>query len=712
MSRQAENLNERLRSTSSLRRACRLWSIQTGYVNADGKWTDSSAETLKKLLSALCERSIETEADFQAAIEQRYQMRLECAIEAVGVGWEGEFNSLRLYLPETVKPSSVRAEVELESGGSRDCSSLRLTLERSKTHAGRRYHRYLLNLGEKLPTGYHRLILNWENEGSEVERRVFLMSAKKKVGGAAATKPPRAWGAFLPLYAIRSESDWGIGDLKDMERAQEFLREQGASFFGTLPMLAIPSQNDEIDPSPYSPVSRLFWNEIFLNLPELIEQAGSAELKNKLATDAAHLKTLREKKNVDYSGVYKLKREVLEKLATWFFETKKDEAEDYQVFLKRVPLAPEYARFRANNATNPTLSERYHLYVQFQLDRKLTELKARADRGEIAGLYLDFPVGVNGGGFDAARFSSQFLKNASAGAPPDLLFLGGQDWGFAPLHPVRIREEGYEYFIQCMRQHMRFASILRLDHIMAFHRIYAIPSGMKPKEGGYLRYQREEFFALLSIEAERAGVRVIGEDLGTVPEAVRQALDEHDCLGMWVLTFEVGNEPKKGIGRIKEKALACMNTHDMIPFAGHWAQRDVALFKELGILEPSVEKSWTKDRNKAVKAWKKDLGTDRMLPEVLRALAESGVEKLLVNIEDLWGETEPQNVPGTWKEFPNWQRKLRYSFEQWTKDPEVLEALKLINEGRERAVEPAKVTATGSDNRERTKRNPAEPRPI
>src|SRR5260370_8572015 len=94
----------------------------------------------------------------------------------------------------------------------------------------------------------------------------------------------------------------------------------------------------------------------------------------------------------------------------------------------------------------------------------------RAGQRGSAGLYLDMPVGVHASGYDVWRMRDVFAVGASAGAPPDAFFTKGQDWGFPPLRPQRLRERGYDYLIAVLRHHLRHAQPLPLDPVMHLHR--------------------------------------------------------------------------------------------------------------------------------------------------------------------------------------------------------------------------------------------------
>src|SRR5919108_605684 len=118
-----------------------------------------------------------------------------------------------------------------------------------------------------------------------------------------------------------------------------------------------------------------------------------------------------------------------------------------------------------------------------------------------AALYLDMPLGVNPHSYDAWRFRELFAAGVSAGAPPDPLFTGGQNWGFRPLNPGPLRASRYAYLIEALRHHFRHASILRLDHVMAFYRLFSGPAGPPATRGVYVRYDEDELFAVLVLES-------------------------------------------------------------------------------------------------------------------------------------------------------------------------------------------------------------------
>lgn len=672
--------------STQLRRASRLWGLQTSYSDFDQKPVQIPETTLKRLLEALCGIRIDRAGDLDRAIRLAHEARVRTILEPTVVAFAREPFDLSIILPREAWTENLT--LTTPEG---DFKLTELKTQRASRvieHEGRSFERRIYQVPCRIETGYFTLQLK---SGSQNLAKAHLLSRPPK----KAQPHPKTWGVFAPLYALKSDRNFGIGDFADMERTQKWIHDLGGDFFGTLPLFSALNEGEGADPSPYSPVSRLFWNEIYLDVESLARSSEHARDRLQSPKFQEALSALRKTEIVDYKKVFALKKEILELLSEDFFAENGADRDDFKVFVNREPLVVDYAKFRANlggakqaetGSAEALKIERYHLYVQFRAHQALEKIASAAKAGRTAGLYLDFPVGVSRSGFDADFFESAFLESASAGAPPDLLFHGGQDWGFAPFHPREIRKTGYEYFRHCLRINLQFATVLRLDHIMAFYRLYAIPKGVSPKEGGYIRYRSEEFFAVLAIEGERSGARVVGEDLGTVPDEVRQLIIENDCLRMWVLPFEANQEPSKAIRKIPSQTLACLNTHDLIPLAGYLDGHDSELFNELGLLETAEMKTQLHDRKKTVEAWKKDLGAKSVqdvLRESLKLLGRSSAEMVLVNIEDLWDETEPQNVPGTWRERPNWQRKLKLNLTEIETSQQVQAPLKALASERQ-----------------------------
>lgn len=209
---------------------------------------------------------------------------------------------------------------------------------------------------------------------------------------------------------------------------------------------------------------------------------------------------------------------------------------------------------------------------------------------------------------------------------------------------------------------------------------------MGASQGVYLRYPAEELYAILSLESHRHQAVIVGEDLGTVPGYVRPAMARHGLHRTYVLDYALASSQTPPV---PHNSVASLNTHDMPPFAAFWQDRDIGQRLELGILDSdgaSRERLAREHIRKQLitylweRGWiKADGGAGAALRGCLSFLAASRARVLLVNLEDLWLETMPQNVPSTTSEYPNWRRKARYSLDEFCQMPMVTDTLGIIN---------------------------------
>ncbi|HEX6963127.1 MAG TPA: 4-alpha-glucanotransferase, partial [Lacipirellula sp.] len=427
---------------------------------------------------------------------------------------------------------------------------------------------------------------------------------------------------------------------------------------------------------------------------------------------------LRAAELVDYREVLRLKREPLGLLAAEFFERRPARFEDFERFLDAHPEVEEYAHFRAaldqrhsdwrswpaalhgqipEGEYNPA-DAIYHTYAQWIAAEQLHSLEKRADAAG-AGLYLDLPVGVDPGGYDVWRRPDLYMATATTGAPPDTMFTGGQDWGLPPMHPERIREDGYQEFREVLAANMRYARYLRIDHAMGWHRLFVIPQGVDKSQGTYIRYHADEFYAVALLESHRRQCTLLAENLGTVPPEVNRRLERRCIGGMWILPYELEPSRRQGFNKPAELSVASLNTHDMPPAAAWWRGDDVGDRLELGLITAEEAEREREDRRQVTAQLKEQLRAAGSMPldegrqdvpiaALLRSVAASPAQLVPVNLEDLWLETRAQNVPGTHSERPNWLRKARYSLEEFSRMPEVLDLLDQINALRHRIEKP------------------------
>jgi 4-alpha-glucanotransferase len=691
----------------SLQSLARLYNLQTVYHDGLGELRKAPPEAVLSVLKSLG-APVESLADVPNALRTRHQALWQHGIEPVTVAWQGRPLKIKLRVPIRLAETPVGGEIILENRERVECN-FENDQAFIKEVEGVRYVQRILVRRAPLPLGYHQLHLRI----GDLQLESYLFTAP--YGAYSPTEPNgKRWGVFCPLYALRSSHSWGAGDFSDLAGLARFIGELNGDTIATLPMLA-GFLDEPFNPSPYAPVSRLFWNEFYLDVTKIPELGHCATAQAMLNSGEfrRELESVRTEPLVDYRKVMALKRKVIEELLDYFLSTSSGGRQSFEKFVATEPGLQDYAAFRAkgererktwshwpeadrNGVLDPNgydeRAKSYHLYVQWLCDEQARSLQNESDNA--AALYLDFPLGVNRDGYDVWRERDLFALRASGGAPPDGLFIKGQNWGFPPFHPGAIRRQGYRYYRECLRHHMAHASMLRIDHVMGLHRAFWVPEGFSAADGLYVHNRAAEYYAVLSLESHRHQVQIVGENLGTVPPYVTEALARHKILGMHVGQFGVGTDPAKALDPVPPNTVASLNTHDTPTFMSFWTGADIDDRLALGLLnheQAQQEHDYRAAQCDALVGYLRfagRLGDDASPCAVLKAwlsfLASGSEEFLLVNLQDLWLEIEPQNVPGTWQERPNWQRKARHSLEEIRTVPELVDLLRSIGDIRRR----------------------------
>jgi 4-alpha-glucanotransferase len=694
-----------------LHRLARLYGIQTAYYDVNHRRRQAPAESLVAVLRSLGAPMAGLQ-DVPPAWRQRRQALWQQLSEPVAIAWDGATPLVNLRLPADLSEAPLNCHLELETGEEKNWQfgGADLPLVEHVEIEGARYLARQLRLPTGLPRGYHRLTVSLGGKRAQT----LIVSAPVKAYLPTARDSDRMWGGFLPLYALRRDDMWGGGGFSDLEALAGWLGGMGGGVVATLPLLATFLEETS-DPSPYLPVSRRLWNEFFLDMDRIPELESCAPARALLASSSfqREIKALRRLPLVDYRREMGLKRRLLEELCRCLFAGPSSRLDELRRFAVTDPLAGEYARFRAAGEKQGVSwrswpqplcdgvlrdtdyreeSRRYHLYVQWLAREQMRDV-SRGIRDRGLKLYLDLPLGAHPDGYDVWREPGTFARDTSAGAPPDAVFTKGQNWRFPPLHPEGVREQGYRYVTGCLRHHLEHAGILRIDHAMGLHRLFFIPSGMEASQGVYVRYRADELYAILALEARRHRAIIVGEDLGTVPSYVRPAMARHGLHRMYVVHYELASD--RSLHPVPARAVASLNTHDMPPFAALWQGRDIGERQRLGLLDSvatGAETAGLQSMKEALLTFLREHGwlhepgadTQAVLRACLSFLAASRAQIVLASLEDLWLETQPQNVPTTGEEYPNWRRRARYPFEQFCQLPQVVDTLLLVNELRRR----------------------------
>lgn len=608
-----------------------------------------------------------------AAMEQ-LAVPAEGPVPPVVVAWDG------VLVPVPCTTAVARARVRCEQGEER---VLRVD-----------GHRLVL-VGPPLPLGAHVLDVEPVGAGPSAVVHATVLAPPTMVPVPPRRDGGRHWGWFVPLAALRTRRHDAAADLTDLGALFDWAGGHGADTVLTLPMVAGFS-DPPVEPSPYAPSSRRFWNELVVDVHRLPDGPPPPAPPPAVGADG----------RLDLDTVAAHRHAALAVAAVAWAERGGEHDPTFRAWLDGQPLAPAYARFRAVAARHGRDWRRWperlragrpdrirpddgapgvellHLYAQFRAEQQMAELagRVRAD-GRLLG--LDLPVGCHADGFDVWCGQDLFVPDVAVGAPPDAFWTAGQNWGFPPLHPAVARASGHAYLRAVVRLQARHAGLLRLDHVMGLLRQWWVPAGGPPSAGTYVAYPAEEQVAVVLLEAWRSGAVVVGENLGTVPPEVEVLMERHGMLG----TFVAQDRGAEGLAPAPVRSLATLNTHDMPTFAGWAAGRDVDDRAALGLLDASSASAQHQDRVGVVASWRASLGlgVTATPAEVMAAgvarLAAGPAAVVVATLEDLWMEEAPQNTPGTWRERPNWLRPCAVALDDIDAHPVAATAVATIAAG-------------------------------
>jgi 4-alpha-glucanotransferase len=721
--------------TGLVEKLARLRGIGDAYRDYRGELQHFSLETKTGILRAMgC--AVEDSAALAAEIRQLESARARKFLPAL-VTVRGSRVGFEINVTAREFGATLLWTLKLENGerrggavSSADCREVwRGDVE--GTWITRRH----LDVPVDVPPGYHELEL--KIGGGSVERCLLISSPAQCFEPSSVVAGSRLWGVAVQLYTLRSEENWGIGDFRDLRSLIRWAAPQGAAFIGLNPLHAM-SPAEPARCSPYSASSRHFLNVLYISVPAVPEfeecPAARARLDDPLI--AERLARLRECPLVDYEGVAALKFEFLEMLHQDFndrhLRVVSERGRSFRNFLAAggEPLRM-HARFDALDrhfnrshgggagwlgwpeeyrdvngkaatrfaAEHPAAVE-FFAYLQWLAHEQLLSAQALTiEMGMPIGLYGDYAVGANPSGSETWADQASYSMSAEIGAPPDPLALRGQGWGIPPQDPATMLSQRLQGFIRMIRNNMRYYGALRLDHVMSLCRLWWVPSGFSPRDGAYVHYPLEQLLTVLALESARAHCLVVGEDLGVVPDEMRRAMPEFGLYHYKVLLFEQSDGRFRAPQEYVKRALATVTTHDMPTLLSYWEGRDIELRRLLQLypsadIEREVVEARTRDREALLTALREQglqppggfTATQPFTAELALALhlylARSAATLVAVQIEDLLGMAEPVNVPGTYTEYPNWQRKVSQTIEAVAARQDLAAQLAAINEAR------------------------------
>lgn len=596
---------------------------------------------------------------------------------------------------------------------------------------GRRFSRRRVCAGDLAP-GYYVLKVS---SPSCKEQTTLAVYPQQTASAEWIETNSKIWGVIVQLYTLKSDRSWGIGDFGDLAALLQKIAATGADVVGLNP-LHVLSPDLETHFSPYSPSDRRYINPLYIDIASIADFSAIGG-----QVDLSLVDEVRGATAVDYQKVRDLKYSVLQQMFASFLNTDllsgSSRSQSFCNFVEKHKASlldfafyeacyqrwqgatfiidsagdsteiaadifpPGQAIFPLGQAKQPAqLAVLFHCYLQWLADLQLENCQTTAlSCGMKVGLIRDLAVGAEGGGAEVSANTDLFCRGSAIGAPPDPLAQTGQNWGLPPVIPSELRNTGFKHLIELFRSNMQHCGALRIDHAMSLMRLWWCPPGQTADHGAYIYYPFTEMLGLLTLESHLNNCLIIGEDLGVVPDEFRQAIGEAKVFSNKVFYFEkdAGNQ-FRAPQEYDVHSLAMVNNHDVPTLASWWNSTDLELRRRLDLLEQGVNykdvcQARAEEKMQVLgmlqtqglypESWQGktvDQAADRdLIDAILLLLSHASSTIFVMQLEDFLLMDEPVNVPGTFKEHANWQRKLSATIDEIFANERIMSLLNRID---------------------------------
>ncbi len=613
-------------------------------------------------------------------------------------------------LSSSISPSEAKFEVISRQTGEKVHIDYQIFDTQERQTIGKtEYIKWCFKIYNQLEVGYYDVHF----EISSHKHKMVLAVAPETCYENPVIKNSKVWGYALQLYSVRSERNWGVGDFTDLENFIRICGRCGADIIGLNPLNVLAHDFPE-NASPYSSISRLFLNPIYIDL-ERVPEFRSEDMEG--LWDKVN--EFRYSETIKYEEIYPFKVKMLEKAYDRFQKEKNSERQkEYKEFCKeqgedlqklaafqtlyehkcktiwggwrawedeyKNPNSKAVKDFCKEHASRVEIFK----FMQFEAKRQFDmACSLISECGLKVGLYRDLAVGVGQDSAELWADNSLFIKDSGAGAPPDAFFSTGQRWCLGAFNPYVLKDVAYEPFIKILRANMHNAGALRIDHVMGLMRLYVIPDS--EDLGTYIRYNFWDMMNILAIESCLSKCHIVGESIGNVPAGFLEALEEKHIYSLSVLWAEREGSGWGGFSKpdaYPEKAFTSVGTHDMSPLRMWWFGYDIALMENLKLtthddtiaayhkreadrklLLQAMDEAgvWPEDKHRQGDYLYGEAYPEGIEEAVNRYVASSASKVFLAQLEDILHVEQLQNLPGTdIDKHPNWRRKLPVSLEK------------------------------------------------
>ncbi len=513
----------------------------------------------------------------------------------------------------------------------------------------------------------------------------------------------RLSGVTIPLFSVRTWTDWGIGQITDLPACARLFARAGQRLIQVLPTHELADG----ETSPYGALSAFAIDPIYIAV-DAVPEVDEALVGEALGAEGlSELARVRAAASVDYAAVRSLKRRALRRAFDRFRERElaKDtrRAKELLAFVEHekdwIRDHALYAALRASHegygwttwpaeerdrspailahATSPeddgalgtkVLEE---MYLQW-----LAHEQWRAARVELRELGIalmgDMPFIVGSESADVWAHRDQFRLDVTLGAPPDDFSADGQSWGL-PAYDWKAMDADDLGWLRARAEHSaELFDRFRIDHVVGFFRQWVKPHpapGQEPPKGAFdppedpAQQARGETVLRAMIDAAGPNA-VIAEDLGVIPEFVRETMKTLGLPGYKVLPWErnadfIPRDPRA----FPELSVSSWSTHDTLPITQWWYELE----------------DWERERIAKLDGFSVDLPEGERELALVKLLFSSASELVLLLAQEILGDKARINLPGTVTDS-NWTWRLSRPIEDLRDDPGVGARLDAIRE--------------------------------
>lgn len=489
------------------------------------------------------------------------------------------------------------------------------------------------------------------------------------------TQTGRISGVLLPLFSLRSRTDFGIGDFGAIEGFMDWLQAAKQRMFMLLPLLPTAPG----DPSPYATRSAFGLNPLFIDLNQVPEFHESGGFNVMSPDEKARLEEARAAPRIRYDLVFPLKGAALRRSFDCFdsqhWQKKTDRAKAFDAWrssqadwLDSFSLYtaisereerrawwewPEGLKDRHPDALEKARQELsrevlFHSWQQWIAEVQWNRVR---EAGRQRGVLLcgDEPFIIGQDASDTWANPKSLRRDARLGVPPDDFSATGQDWGLPYFDFAEMEKDGYSWLKFRARKAASYYDLRRIDHAVGYFRQWIrdekTPTGRFVPEGdaAHKALGKKNFETI----AAAADAGIIAEDLGVIPPYVREMLSEMGIPGYRVMRWERDQTVYRDPAKYPAKSLATTGTHDTETLAEWWEAETDATRQAIAKVYPEF---------KELQPPQKEF-TPRVHEALVTAALKSGSDIVVLPWQDIIATRERVNLPGSMQDA-NWAYRI------------------------------------------------------